>query len=668
MKLRFQNKLKVTQRYRFEIIAFSFGLLAFIGASVYFNLGSTKETKAASTNETLSSGSFIINMGITPQTIANGLKPYGLVYDMIINYQVPVKWIINDSKIKDGTDFTYNSVDYKGGPFIIPAEFINPTVAARIAYWQTQGIQGIYTTSALTVPVCTTLTSFPWTMIDSTSSLQAILVSYFNNASIPSSAYSIGTPAGLTSCFDVWANPHGDPTWATHNYLYNFVTVNKSWIWAECHSVSMMEYCKSTTTPTQQLNFLSTTGLKCWGANKCGTNPETHIKNPSSPYTYYYPTDAVMQFMGNMHNACLAGSEQWYQPISSGQWNTTARRGVTTGSGTSPREGSVLVYGPAYGDPTNGWAMYIGGHSLDSGGTSIPDHVAGQRAFFNYLLLAGTYKRLNVTASIPTTLQSGQSDYVSSTVTTGTPPYTYNWTSSMGGTFSAPTASGGLYTAPIVVTDTVDIVRVTVTDQCGRVNFYYQMMNLTAPVVLPVKLLSFNAERKNNGVLMKWQTASEVNNDYFTISRSTNGTNFQTIGHVGGNGTISHASDYTFTDPEAPQSLVYYRLSQTDFNGTSETFPSVTVAPKKGTNDIAVYIHPNPFEDECSLKIFSKIDDSLTLTIYDMATRVVYSKTYEVDEGENEINIDASDFIQGNYFLNIRTNAGNKISQKLIKR
>ena len=71
-------------------------------------------------NETLTSGAFIINQGVIPQTISNGLKPYGLVYDLVKNYAVPIKWVINPSKIKDGVDFKYKGVNYSGGPFIIP--------------------------------------------------------------------------------------------------------------------------------------------------------------------------------------------------------------------------------------------------------------------------------------------------------------------------------------------------------------------------------------------------------------------------------------------------------------------------------------------------------------------------------------------------------------------
>ena len=87
-------------------------------------------TNANAGNETIVNGSFIINMGVTPQTVANGLKPYGLIYDLIKNQDVPIKWIIAPGKVKDGIDFTYNSVGYKGGTFIVPGEFRTAAVNA----------------------------------------------------------------------------------------------------------------------------------------------------------------------------------------------------------------------------------------------------------------------------------------------------------------------------------------------------------------------------------------------------------------------------------------------------------------------------------------------------------------------------------------------------------
>ena len=101
--------------------------------ALFFLLASTY-CKAQST-ETFNTGSFIINMGATnPGTIANSIKPYGLIYDLIRNYSVPVKLIISPAKTKDGVDFTYNAVQYKGGTFIIKSEYRSAAVNSRTTY------------------------------------------------------------------------------------------------------------------------------------------------------------------------------------------------------------------------------------------------------------------------------------------------------------------------------------------------------------------------------------------------------------------------------------------------------------------------------------------------------------------------------------------------------
>ena len=235
MQRRHRLKLKVSQRW-------AIGSMFFLVLSgciyLFLSLGKTEKVKAANPTQLITTGSFIINMGISPQTYSNGLKPYGMIYELLNTYKVPIYWVINDAKAKDATDFTHNGVNYSGGPFIVPQEYISTTVATRITYWLTQGISGAYSVSPISVPVYSTLTMFPTVMIDNLSNKQSIIAQYYTNAGIPAAAYSYGNPATLTGCTDIWTNPHGDPAWATHSYLKNFVTVER--ILKYVHSVTQL--------------------------------------------------------------------------------------------------------------------------------------------------------------------------------------------------------------------------------------------------------------------------------------------------------------------------------------------------------------------------------------------------------------------------------------------
>ncbi|OON67718.1 hypothetical protein B0919_16075 [Hymenobacter sp. CRA2] len=106
---------------------------------------------------------------------------------------------------------------------------------------------------------------------------------------------------------------------------------------------------------------------------------------------------------------------------------------------------------------------------------------------------------------------------------------------------------------------------------------------------LPVTLVRFGASAQASGVLLTWTTATELNNDYFTVERSADATTWQSVAQVHGAGNATRQRSYTHLDP-APAGRAYYRLKQTDFDGTATysavqsvlsttTLPRVSVAP-----------------------------------------------------------------------------------------
>src|SRR3989449_11365914 len=107
-----------------------------------FALAATTRLLAA--DVTFPPGAYIIDRGVMPQTAANGLRPFGLLYSLVMSNQIPVAWAINPNKVTDktpavtieGADFTLATKTYRGGPFIIPAEYVNPTITNLIATWR----------------------------------------------------------------------------------------------------------------------------------------------------------------------------------------------------------------------------------------------------------------------------------------------------------------------------------------------------------------------------------------------------------------------------------------------------------------------------------------------------------------------------------------------------
>ncbi len=89
---------------------------------------------------------------------------------------------------------------------------------------------------------------------------------------------------------------------------------------------------------------------------------------------------------------------------------------------------------------------------------------------------------------------------------------------------------------------------------------------------LPIELESFWCTQKGNRMSVEWITSSEINNNYFMIQRSADGTNFEDIGVEVGNGNSNNTLKYTFIDEKPLEGINYYRLKQVDYDGNSEIF------------------------------------------------------------------------------------------------
>jgi hypothetical protein len=446
-------------------------------------------------DEIIPTGSFIINMGVVPQTIGNGLKPYGMVYDLVKNQNVPIKWVINPSKSKDGVDFSHNGIAYKGGPFIIPAAYRTAAVNARIVYWQSLGVVGTTTISPVTVPVNMTIRALPrWTLDGQTGLLTQV---YLNNAGIPTAAYNWKTASALDGCDDIYVMPHADLTWATHGNLYNWNLTHKGAIWAACHAVSDMENLANPANSAQRLNFLMQNGATpssnavSWTIHDIG----------SVPYSYKNSNDPVMQFMGITDAAHLNGSEQVYMPTTG--WRPSTNISVWDPTqvnvpANSPGPAAIMAYGSGMGDPARGKVMYEAGHSHAK--LTLPANVSAQRAFMNFSFWAAQDKAINVSLAGTTPLMVGGTTYplsVSATAAILSAPLTYQWISSIGGTFSNPTGATTNFTPPLLATNTPCNISCIVTDACGRKSFSSESVTITAAPQPPIAVADVAAIDNN---------------------------------------------------------------------------------------------------------------------------------------------------------------------------
>jgi hypothetical protein len=144
------------------------------------------------------------------------------------------------------------------------------------------------------------------------------------------------------------------------------------------------------------------------------------------------------------------------------------------------------------------------------------------------------------------------------------------------------------------------------------------------PMPLPVELVRFNVEKKNDGVLAIWATATEVNNNYFTIQRSKNGLNFTDIAKVPAGKDGQTLQKYSYLDTEPFPGKSYYRLRQTDFDGSYD-FSDVRMIEWDGTlHTFAIY--PNPvLNGQFMVDFRTPLESSAAIMIYDLMSRILFT-------------------------------------------
>lgn len=155
---------------------------------------------------------------------------------------------------------------------------------------------------------------------------------------------------------------------------------------------------------------------------------------------------------------------------------------------------------------------------------------------------------------------------------------------------------------------------------CDPITEWYPMGSLTP---LPVELLYFEGKTLAQLNLLEWATASERDNDYFTVERSIDGMVFIPLANIKGGGTKSTPTTYSFEDGNVQGKSYYYRLRQTDFDGKSTIHPIVYVPRSLGQESNVFKIGPNPFNDTFMIDLGTTIDQNVGVLIYDPNGKLV---------------------------------------------
>ena len=144
---------------------------------------------------------------------------------------------------------------------------------------------------------------------------------------------------------------------------------------------------------------------------------------------------------------------------------------------------------------------------------------------------------------------------------------------------------------------------------------------------LPVELTSFDAFYNGSEVVLEWSTASELNNDFFSVQRSADGYEFSEILIVPGSGTTSESRLYHAIDTNPLPRISYYRLKQTDLDGMS-SFSKVIKVDVLSNGNIVFEVYPNPSSGENTYVQLIGLEENemVTLQVSDLMGRIVFTR------------------------------------------
>lgn len=171
------------------------------------------------------------------------------------------------------------------------------------------------------------------------------------------------------------------------------------------------------------------------------------------------------------------------------------------------------------------------------------------------------------------------------------------------------------------------------------------------PGILPIELTEFDAKHSGQSVQLSWTTASEKNNDHFTVERSKDAENFEEVENIKGAGNSSSALHYSAVDEHPLNGLSYYRIKQTDTDNKSQYSEIKAVSYQRNINNIE--INPIPTQKNIILSFKAIESGKYAISIFNSEGRLVYSKDIHVENGANDTPIDVSELPIGIYQLTL---------------
>jgi hypothetical protein len=201
-------------------------------------------------------------------------------------------------------------------------------------------------------------------------------------------------------------------------------------------------------------------------------------------------------------------------------------------------------------------------------------------------------------------------------------------------------------------------------------NIFFDISNANFTIIdnpIPVELTTFSADVVESDVLLKWETATELNNSGFEIERSRDKVVFNTIGFIKGKGNSTERNNYSFIDINPSAGNYYYRLKQVDFNGEYEYSKIIEILMEAPVQYALLQNHPNPFNPSTIITFSVPARTEVSLKIFDiLGNEITTLLREELNAGKHEVEFNAVNLANGVYFYEMKTSSFRAVKKLVL--
>jgi hypothetical protein len=200
----------------------------------------------------------------------------------------------------------------------------------------------------------------------------------------------------------------------------------------------------------------------------------------------------------------------------------------------------------------------------------------------------------------------------------------------------------------------------------GMSGYSFFAMAFPSNAPLPIELVSFAANcADNNTVSVNWTTASEHNSDYYTVEKSRDGLNWNTLNTIPAAGNSTQLINYSVADVAEVSGTVYYRLTQVDIDGASKVYDIVSTNCSS-EKELALIAYPNPSNGQFTVKIENALGGKYDLAITDMQGKAIEEQSLDLETGTTVVKLNPANILPGVYLLQFMQDGKPIQQQKLI--